>query len=595
MLTAESENILQQIETAKALGRTGKFKESIESLKSILSYCKQINFERGIADASYAIGNNYDKTESPEKAVEYCSAALPVYEKLKDGTREAYCCLILAKAYAEVGDTSKLGEFLFRGLEKSIAEKDLLLQHKFYNNAANYYQNIAIDMDKAIEFVKISSEIATEIKDDYGVCATNCNLGIMYANTGEFAKAMEHLKIAEEINANGLNDETLRCYNIMYIGTVYWKQKKYDIALECFEQVVSLAIKNNYWGVYGECVTAMAQTYEALGRYDEAIKLNKSAIEILREKKMFRLLIAIYSNFSDLLKNLERYEEALHYQELFRSTRIEHLSLMNKKNIENVKIVSHLHESQKESEILKEKNSELHEINRQLVEIDIEKNDFLGVVVHDLKNPLTNIILIAGNLKRNFLKLSPEKKISSMEKIYLTAQRMLEIIDNLLDINKIEAGNISLHPQDINVKLLLENIISEFDTYSSQKNIKVNLHGETNAELLNNDAIVLKEILVNLISNALKYSNKDSEVNIRFYKNEGDKTIFEISDNGLGIKEEEKSKVFQKFARISNKPTAGENSTGLGLSIVKKLTALAGGEISFESEYGRGTTFILSF
>lgn len=595
MLTSETEHILQQIETARELGRTGKIKESIESLKSILSYCRQINFERGIADASYGIGNNYDKAESPEKAVEYCSAALPIYEKLNEGTREAYCCLILSKAYADIGDTSKQAEYLFRGLEKSIAVKDLLLQHKFYNNAANYYQNIVNDMLKAIEFVKISSELAAEINDNYGVCVTNCNLGNMYANIGEYDKALDHLKIAEDVNADGLNNEILTCYSVLFIGTVYWKQEKYEIALECFERVISLAIKNNNWGVYGECVTALAQTYESLGRIEDAIKLNKAAVEILREKKMYRLLISIYSNFSDLYKNLERYDEALHYHELFRSTRIEHLSLLNKKSLENIKIVSHLHESQKESEILKEKNEELFEINRLLVEIDKEKNDFLGVVVHDLKNPLTNIILIAGNIKRNFDKLAVEKKVNSFEKIYLTSQRMLEIIDSLLDINKIESGNITIQPNEINVKLLLENIISEFETYSTQKNIKVSLSGDSEAETLNNDLMVLREILINLISNALKYSHKDSEVKISYRKNEDAKTVFEITDSGLGIKEEEKSKVFQKFARISNKPTAGENSTGLGLSIVKKLTELAGGMISFESEFGKGTTFKVAF
>ncbi|MBS1494158.1 MAG: tetratricopeptide repeat-containing sensor histidine kinase [Bacteroidetes bacterium] len=595
MFTAETDNILQQIETARELGRSGKLKESNESLKSILSYCKQINFERGIADASYAIGNNYDKLETPEKAVEYCSAALPVYVKLNEGKREAYCCLILSKAYADIGDTSKQAEFLFRGLEKSIAVKDLLLQHKFYNNAANYYQNILNDLNKAIEFVKISSEIASEINDNYGVCVTNCNLGNMYAITGEYDKALAHLKIAEDVNADGLNNEILSCYIIMFIGTVYWKQKKFDIALECFERVVNLAIKNNNWGVYGECVTAMGETYHFLGRTNDAIRLYKSAVEILREKGMFRLLITVYSNFSELYEKLEKYDEALHYHELFRSTRIEHLSLLNKKNLENIKIVSHLHESQKESEILKEKNAELFEINRQLIEVDKEKNDFLGVVVHDLKNPLTNIILIAGNIKRNFEKLASEKKINSFEKIFLTSQRMLQIIDSLLDINKIESGNITLHPEEINVKTLLENIISEFETYSTQKNVKVNLIGEANAEVLNNDAVVIKEILINLISNALKYSHKDSEVKISYYKNTDTKTVFEITDNGLGIKEEEKSRVFQKFARISNKPTAGENSTGLGLSIVKKLTELAGGEISFESEFGKGTTFKVTF
>ena len=178
--------------------------------------------------------------------------------------------------------------------------------------------------------------------------------------------------------------------------------------------------------------------------------------------------------------------------------------------------------------------------------------------------------------------------------MYLASERMLEIIDNLLDINKIESGNINLNIQEIKLKELIQRIVSEFEIYSNQKNIKISLNTPGSDTMINSDEIVIKEILMNLISNALKYSHKDSEVNIEVSDSEGQAEI-RISDNGLGIKEEEKQKVFQKFAKISNKPTAGENSTGLGLSIVKKLTELCGGRINFESEFGKGTTFILNF
>jgi signal transduction histidine kinase len=171
---------------------------------------------------------------------------------------------------------------------------------------------------------------------------------------------------------------------------------------------------------------------------------------------------------------------------------------------------------------------------------------------------------------------------------------MLDIIDSLLDINKIESGNIELNIREVNIKELIEKILSEFEAYSVQKNINVILEGGSD-NVIESDEMILKEILANLISNALKYSHKDSEVKIIVEGKERGGAQIKIADNGLGIKEEEQKKVFQKFAKISNKPTAGENSTGLGLSIVKKLTELCRGNISFESEYGKGTTFILNF
>jgi signal transduction histidine kinase len=405
---------------------------------------------------------------------------------------------------------------------------------------------------------------------------------------------MDFLHLAEETNEKYVNDELLKSYCVLYIGCVYFYQKKYDVALPCFTESLEISRRNGYWTGFCENAMMVGQTYSLMGNFDEALKIFNEGIEIAKEKRIRRLLTTLYSALSETFENFQKYfAEALNYYEKFRTTRLEQISQINEKNLESIKFLNHLEDSQKESEILKEKNSEMFRINEQLIETDKEKNDFLGVVVHDLKNPLTNIILMAGNLKKNYEKLKPEKVTSSFEKIYLSSERMLEIIDNLLDINKIESGNITLNIQEIKLKELIQRILSEFEIYSNQKNIKISLN-TTDDTMINSDEMVIKEILMNLISNALKYSYQDSEVNIDIFDTNGQAEI-RISDKGLGIKEEEKQKVFQKFAKISNKPTAGENSTGLGLSIVKKLTELCGGRIDFESEFGKGTTFILNF
>lgn len=592
MLSKETEEIDKHIELALELAKTD-IKKAINSLELILERSRAINYSHGIALTAHEISGCYDRIDMADKAMEYSQIALPLFIALGDKEGEARCYLLRAKSYATFGDTSKQAEYTFKGLELAISIKNLRLQQKFYNNLGNYYQSVMNDNDKAIEYMHISTDIAMQLKD-YRLQVINYNnLGIIYTYKNEFAKAMDYLHLAEETNEKYINDDLLKSYCVMYIGCVYFYQKKYEVALPCFIESLEISRRNGYWTGFCENTMMAGQVYTFLGKFDEAVKILNEGIDIAKEKRIGRILTTLYSALSETYSIFHKHAEALYYYEKYRTTRLEQISQLNEKNLEHIKFLNHLEQSQKESEILKEKNSEVYKINEQLIETDKEKNDFLGVVVHDLKNPLTNIILMAGNLKKNYEKLKPEKVISSFEKIYLSSERMLEIIDNLLDINKIESGNITLNIQQIKLKQLIQRILSEFEIYSNQKNIKIILNTDGEA-VLNSDEMVVKEILMNLISNALKYSYQDSVVKIDISDTQGKKEI-RISDNGLGIKEEEQKKVFQKFAKISNKPTAGENSTGLGLSIVKKLTELCGGNINFESEFGKGTTFILSF
>jgi len=595
MYSSEIKEINRHLASAFELSETGDLKNAVTSYKLILERSRALNYSTGIADAAHGLANCYDLQDLPEKSIEYCRISLPNYLTLKNKEMEARCYLLIAKAYASLGDNSKQAEYNFKGLEIAIDIKNLPLQQKLYNNISNYYHFTLGDLDKAIEYMNISTEISLSLKNYTTLLINYCNLGLLHNYRKEHEKAMEYLHLAEETNAKYVNDDKMRCYYIAYIGTVYLDQEKNEIALKCFLEVVEIAREKEYWIVYCEGIMMAGQAYGALGNYEEAIKICNEGVKVTKEKSIIRLLIVIYAVLSEIYEKKGDYEKALDYYERYRVTRIEQISKLNEKNLEHIKFLSHLEQSQKESEILKEKNSEMLRINELLIETDKEKNDFLGIVVHDLKNPLTNIILMAGNLKKNYEKLKPEKVISSFEKMYLSSERMLEIIDNLLDINKIESGNITLNIQEIKLNHLIQKIISEFEIYSTQKNIKVILNSDTDVASLNSDEIVVKEILMNLISNALKYSHKDSEIKIDIEHDAAGKTEVKISDTGLGIKDEEKKKVFQKFAKISNKPTAGENSTGLGLSIVKKLTELCGGNISFESEYGKGTTFILKF
>jgi PAS domain S-box-containing protein len=229
----------------------------------------------------------------------------------------------------------------------------------------------------------------------------------------------------------------------------------------------------------------------------------------------------------------------------------------------------------------------------ELMQANMEKDEFLGIAAHDLKNPLAGILSSAEIINRYFV----DDSTQHFTKMIISASnQMLDIITNLLDVNRIETGMFDLHLEPVNLEIL-DSIIEEYQPHATQKGII--LHYENSMRdtaWVQGDKQSLRQILDNLISNAVKYSPRWSNVWVRVLSNRAPDGCFirvEIQDEGPGLTEEDKKKMFGKFARLSAQPTAGENSTGLGLSIVKKLVEMHHGKVWCESTFGKGATFIV--
>jgi len=242
---------------------------------------------------------------------------------------------------------------------------------------------------------------------------------------------------------------------------------------------------------------------------------------------------------------------------------------------------------------LNESNKELKKAYHRVLELNEEKNEFLGIAAHDLKNPLVAISAFAEIIKTD-KDLPPEQKEDFLNEIMKASNRMFAIIKNLLDVNAIEQGKLNTNPERISAKQLIDETISQFKDALIKKELNVVAECEDNLFLLADYNLSL-QILQNIFSNAIKFS--PSNRNIYIFCNESKEEGFidiTVQDEGPGFNENDKKKLFQKFAKLSARPTGGEHSTGLGLSIVKKLIEMMGGTIRLE-ESERGAKFVLTF
>ncbi|MGV3522594.1 MAG: hybrid sensor histidine kinase/response regulator [Candidatus Sericytochromatia bacterium] len=230
----------------------------------------------------------------------------------------------------------------------------------------------------------------------------------------------------------------------------------------------------------------------------------------------------------------------------------------------------------------------------QLESLNEEKNHFLGIAAHDLKNPLTTIMLSAEMVQLKRERIRPEDLDLYIGIIYKDAERMLMIVSNLLDVNRIEAGRIPLRPELLEWEQFLQRLIKQYEMTAARKQITLRpLMPEVPPTLISDPHIVF-QIADNLLSNAIKYSPPGRKVEMTIQPVE-DRIEFAVCDQGPGLTTEDRTKLFQKFTRLSARPTGGENSTGLGLSIVKMLCELLQATIRCESEPGQGARFVVSF
>lgn len=248
---------------------------------------------------------------------------------------------------------------------------------------------------------------------------------------------------------------------------------------------------------------------------------------------------------------------------------------------------------------IQEQAAHLQSKNSMLEMLDNEKNEFLGIVTHDLKSPITSIMLSAEMGMVYYDKMPEKDRREVLRKIHLSAERMFSIVTNLLDINAIETGNLQLTYTGIPLVRFVRELVSEYQERALAKNLllqyEVDASAATEPEpVLVSDRHFVGEVLDNLLSNALKYSPQGKRIVVRVACRE-DWMRCEVQDEGPGLSDEDKKRLFGKFARLSARPTGGEHSTGLGLSIVKKLVEVMHGRVWCESEVGKGATFIVEF
>jgi two-component system, sensor histidine kinase and response regulator len=225
-----------------------------------------------------------------------------------------------------------------------------------------------------------------------------------------------------------------------------------------------------------------------------------------------------------------------------------------------------------------------------------DKNKFLSLAAHDLRNPLASIYQLSRFLRDGTVGPVPPDQLDLIQTIYTTSQSMLSMVNELLDVVTIESGELKLNLEPTNLASLIEKCVYVINIEAAKKKSHIVFAPPPPASVVQIDSAKIKQVIDNLLTNAVKYSPPGSTVTVQMqYATDGSSFGFGVKDRGPGIPENERHKLFKDFGRLSVQPTAGEKSTGLGLAICRKIVDAHGAAISAENQPEGGCEFRVTF
>lgn len=597
----------------------GKYPEAFTYHKQALNEANATEDYGQIAHAYNSLGRLFFSQGDQIESHGYYYKALELFEKINDRQGAGYCYKSLAQLYALRSEFTQAQEML----QKALSIRQELNDSR---GMVSVYEELAListelfDYTQAHDYLQKAKSLSTASGDQISVAEIDLSMSSLYLQQEEYQKALVTSLAALTIAQNLNNQQLLTNINLL-LGQIYLHKGNLFTARQHLEKVIQYAEQGKLLSPLTDAHYYLAQVHEQLQAYQKAlfyhqkyITYKDSLFNVEKAKNMerleTRLLLSQKEYEYNLLEASSSQQELILEQERSKNVAQSIIIILTlvllsvviifynrSKNqnrlleIRKAKIEKQHTEIILQNEKISEQYLQMEVQNKKLKQLNQEKDTLMNMVAHDLKSPLNRLSGLSDLL------MLPDQDHHDRERyvslIKETSQEGVNLVKDLLDINAF-TNTLGINYADLKLKHFLE---EQLKTHLADAEAKeIGLHVQCDASIsFRSDAIYLSRILDNLISNAIKYSYAKTNIYIIGGTIGKEQVMISVKDQGPGFSLEDKKYLYQKFKKLSARPTSGESSHGLGLAIVKTLVDKMEGNIRLESEVGKGSEFVLTF
>jgi len=556
-----------------------------------LKLASELNYARGQAFAYKNLGLGYLADNANPTALDYFNKSLSTFVSLGDKLNSAKVLNNMGYYYGVIKDHHQELYYLLQAYDEARSSNNPTVKSTILGNIGNAHEGLG-QLNKAKDYYTQSLNLATKYNLLNDIVAAYSNLASVCIKEGKYEQAMDYCDQVLAIHKTSNNFKPRDLANIYILqGKIYYKLSQYDKARQLFNQSSIIAnslgnaeyLSQNYYNLY--LLDSVKGDYKsALKNYSQYARLDDSLINVNKNQQ-----VALYQIKFDSQKRIAENQRLKTEEEKSEAT------ISQQHTIEVVLVIGfviilvgavYLFRINNQ---VKDKNKIINQQNQVLENNNLVKDKLFSVISHDLRSPITQVVGLlnlweAGEMNNAEMSiLTPAVKSSIMH--------TLELLDNLLIWSKNQLQGFNYSPLAFDLRTLIEENLKNLISLVDKKDISIQNAIEPDT-LVYADMEMIKIVLRNLISNAIKFTPDNGTIRISSYTKDGQIVIC-VEDTGIGIKEKDQAKIFS-FTSHTTLGTANEKGTGIGLKICRDFIELNKGRIWMESKENKGSKFYVS-
>jgi len=580
-----------------------------------------------IARILRTIGTTYSLLNQSDQSLDYYLRALMIFEDIEQMGEVAATLMLIGEVYSQWGQTEKSLRFVERALSIYNDINDL----EGVLTAENRFAQSLMTLLR-FEEAKEHLEQALVISDDYSdpplLAKLYTSLGELYYYQFQLNTALKYFQDALDLKQEQGNPGEI-AVALSDVGSIHQEAGEIEKALSFYQRGQKIAEESGEQGISSEIYLLIGELYMNSGKKDKAIEAMLSSLNIAQQNHDLRTIQRANHMLTTTYSRYGQADIALTYQKALQQTRDEIYVQQSNQNVAELEVRYELDKREKElgqmmeNALIKDLEFQrrftvmwiilafsvgfliliaafifyrgriIRHAEQEKMEHELRlKADFTAMLVHDLRSPLTSVFGFAELLKMGEKPFERIKEIANT--IRETSQKMLQLVNEMLDLSKFEAGKMVLTKTRTALKPIISSSIQMLDPVANQRKTSIRLEAEDGIEACYCDPRKIEQVITNFISNAITHTPEGSEivVNLNAQQQKGQTFLyFSVADDGPGVESSQKEKIFDKYAQLETRKSGGGLGTGLGLAVSQMIIEQHNGEVGYRDREPKGSIF----